>query len=191
MLLMSFRLNKKLISVMCVLVCATIAVIAVSSRFYSGRAEVPVSMNRSGAVTKNVTVQDNAQRLAFIRQFGWEVEQEPCEVEDVLIPREFDEVYAKYNGIQKAQGLDLARYAGKQVKRYSYRVTNYPGARDEIRFNLLSAESKVIGGDVCSLSMDGFMHGFQYEGADKTSVPSEIVPSSTQEASGVQPSSKP
>ncbi len=105
----------------------------------------------------------HSERMSFISQFGWEVSEEPTEVREVIIPEEFDEVYSGYNDIQIAQGLDLTTFRGIRVKRWTYSVKNYAGyeSNDCIRINLLIYEGKVIGGDVCSLELDGFMHGFQ------------------------------
>lgn len=102
------------------------------------------------------------ERVAFLSQFGWEINEEPFEVAEVIIPAEFDETYSKYNAIQTAQGFDLTRYAGKRVKRWTYEIVNYPDYESKscIRANLLVFEGQVIGGDVCSVELGGFMHGF-------------------------------
>ena len=39
-------------------------------------------------------------------------------------------------------------------------VKNYPDQPEDVRINLIVHKNKVIGGDVCSLSLDGFIHGF-------------------------------
>ncbi len=112
------------------------------------------------SVGSNVT--DSSGILAFISTFGWEVDEEPDEVREIVIPAEFDEVYTNYNTIQTEQGYDLQKYAGERVKRWTYTVKNYPGYVEEecIKINVLVYEDKVIGGDVCSVRLDGFMHGF-------------------------------
>ena len=71
------------------------------------------------------------------------------------------EVYEKYNEIQRSQGLDLRKYKNKRIKRYSYEVKNYPGEIANIRANLLISDGMIVGGDVCSIEIGGFMHGFQ------------------------------
>ncbi len=104
------------------------------------------------------------ERLDFISQFGWNTDEEPCEVREIMIPEEFDEVYENYNIIQKEQGLDLSEYKGKRVKRYTYTIRNYPGYSEEdecVRINLLVSDGTVVGGDVCSVELDGFMHTFK------------------------------
>ena len=39
-------------------------------------------------------------------------------------------------------------------------IENYPGQAEGVRANILVYKNKVIGGDVCSVELDGFMHGF-------------------------------
>ena len=102
---------------------------------------------------------DEAERIAFAAQFGWQVNEEPVEVEEVVIPAEFNAVYENYNDIQQAQGLDLTAYAGKPCKRWVYQVLNYPREGD-VRITLLVYDGLVIGGDVSSASLNGFMVGF-------------------------------
>lgn len=106
------------------------------------------------------------ERISFLSQFGWEIDEEPVEVREVIIPSEFDETYTQYNEIQKAQGFDLSIYAGMRVKRWTYSVMNYKGYENQscIRANVLVYEGLVIGGDVCSVELDGFMHGFSSQG---------------------------
>ncbi|MCI8622100.1 MAG: DUF4830 domain-containing protein [Provencibacterium sp.] len=163
MLLVSLKVNKKIIRM--VVGAGLLLLVAVAiGIFRPHRQELAVNLSGDGAVMKNYTAQTAAERLAFIAQFGWEVEEEPVEIEEVLIPAQFDAVYDSYNTMQRAQGLDLTRYQGKMVKRFAYQVLNYPGTADEVRLNLLIAENKVVGGDVCSMALDGFMHGFKYEG---------------------------
>lgn len=104
--------------------------------------------------------------LTFISNYGWQVDDEPVEVRDVIIPETFDEVYSSYNNIQLKQGFDLEKYAGQRVKRWTYVIRNYPETSpndDFIRINILVSDGIVIGGDVCSVKLDGFMHGFSKE----------------------------
>ncbi len=141
------------------LVPALLCIVAVIAFFWFARSSKPAAQD--GAI---VLKAGNAiERLSFISQFGWEVADDPAEVAEVLIPSEFDETYEKYNDIQKQQNMDLSLYAGKRVKRWSYAVKNYPGYEgrtDVIRLDMLVYEGAVIGGDVCSLELGGFMHGF-------------------------------
>ena len=83
---------------------------------------------------------------------------------DVLLPSSFNDTYEKYNQIQKEQGLDLLKYAGATCQRYTYEVTNYPDAdAGTVVANVLIYKDKVIGGDICSTQLGGFMHGFSQD----------------------------
>lgn len=101
------------------------------------------------------------QRIAFLAQYGWEVDPEPLEIREVAIPEEFDEVYTRYNALQKEQGMDLLPYAGKTCKQWIYKVLNYPRGNEEVRAVMLVYEGQVIGGDISSVAIDGFMVTFQ------------------------------
>lgn len=103
------------------------------------------------------------ERKAFFQHFGWEIAEDPLEVKETVIPDEFSESYSKYNEIQKNQNFDLEKYKGVRVKSWSYEIINYPGYENSdgiIRGNLLTCNGKIIGGDVCSIELGGFMHGF-------------------------------
>jgi len=113
------------------------------------------------AKTSYKNIKTNDDRIAFLVSFGWEVSAEPVEIEEVVIPKEFDSVYAEYNEIQKYQSLDLMNYKGKKVKRYTYEILNYPTGEKGVHANILIYDDRIIGGDICSSSFEGFMHGFE------------------------------
>ena len=108
----------------------------------------------------SLRAQTNYDRIDFLSQFGWQVSCEPIEVYEVVIPEQFNQVYENYNKIQKEQGLDLSKYCGKSCIRYTYEILNYKETDQKTRANILIFEDKVIGGDVCSVELNGFMHGF-------------------------------
>jgi hypothetical protein len=115
----------------------------------------------------------NSGRIAFLKSFGWNVSSNPTEVVEVIIPQSFDAVYLNYNEIQKSQGYNLELYKGVRVKRWTYDISNYPGATG-VRANLLVYNGAVIGGDVSSVALDGFMQGFSAKAAN---APTGIKPS--------------
>ena len=104
-------------------------------------------------------IRTDEDRKNFLAQYGYTVEAEPLESVEVRIPKEFDKVFAAYNALQKNEGLDLGRYKGKTVMRYTYKVTNYEGYGDPVYASLLVYKNKIIGGDVCSADPAGFAHG--------------------------------
>ncbi|MDR1464366.1 MAG: DUF4830 domain-containing protein [Oscillospiraceae bacterium] len=132
---------------------------------------------KSGSI--RLSAANAAERLAFLSQFGWQVSEDPIEVTEVIIPAEFDKTYQKYNEIQKAQSLDLRKYSGKRVKRWTYEVKNYPGYENKsgiVQANLLIYEGSVIGGDICSLELNGFLHGFDFPAYLQPSTQFSTVP---------------
>ena len=98
--------------------------------------------------------------INFLAQFGWEVEATPLEEVKIKIPSEFDKVMNAYNELQRNQGLDLSKYKGREVIRYTFRITNYPDYRGSVMANVIVYKKRVIGGDICSTDVTGFIYGF-------------------------------
>lgn len=140
--------------------CLAVVIVAIGGIVYvTKNAAAPVS--KVGAT--NMKAETNEERIAFFSQFSWVVNENPIEVKEVVIPEEFDETYTQYNELQKKQGLDLSDYKGVRVKMWSYEILNYPGYENSdgvIRGNILVYQGTVIGGDVCSVALDGFMTTF-------------------------------
>ena len=104
-------------------------------------------------------IRTNEDRVAYLLEYGWQVTEEPLVTEELILPEEFDESYADYLALQAEQGFDLTQYAGKRIKRYTYEVTNYPTGESGIQVNLLVYRNTIIGGEVLSPQLDGFLHG--------------------------------
>ena len=139
---------------LCIIACSVVAVVG------TPREDGSISVSDEVfSLTSDKKVRDNGGRLEILRGCGWEVEEEPIEFIEVRIPEEFDGVYTDYNEIQKRQNLDLSKYCGKRVMRYTYRVKNHPSGEEGIVANLIFYKDKLIGGDVSSPKLGGFMHG--------------------------------
>ena len=115
----------------------------------------------AAALPSPKSVKTNEDRVAYLEQYGGTVDPEPAAVEELLIPETFDETYAQYLDLQASQGFDLTDYCGKRVKRYTYEITNYPTGESGIQAGLLVYKSTVIGGDVLSAQLGGFIHGLE------------------------------
>ena len=103
----------------------------------------------SGVKTKD-------QRIAFMKNFGIEVDAGSEEEESFRMPENFDRVILGYNQLQKKQGLDLSKYQNKKVTRFSYKVTNYKG-EGEVYANLFVHRGKIVACDISSASPEGFV----------------------------------
>jgi hypothetical protein len=146
MIIKTVKWNKKL----CVAILLALGVILVAIVLLSGlqsRAKEP----------GNKAAKSNAERVAYLAELGWEVKAEPVEQREIVIPQEFSVVFENYNELQKQQGFDLKRFAGKSAMLYSYEVTNYPSS-DIVLADLYIINNRVVAGDIHSTALDGFMH---------------------------------
>lgn len=152
MFIYTIKLNRALFFVCCAVILALMG-IGVSSAMPTAQ-----TVGATAAV-----VRTNDDRISFLRNYGWNVESDPVEVMEIAIPSEFDEIYSDYNSIQTEQGYNLKKYCGKRLKRWTYRITNYPGRTDETVYaNIYVFEDHVVAGDVSCTSLMGFMHGLSY-----------------------------
>lgn len=119
----------------------------------------PVSAEASGTISYD-KIKTPEDRIGFLKGLGWEVESEPVETKEVTIPAEFDAVFLEYNNLQKMQGLDLSRYKRKSVVRYTYKITNYKDYDGTVYANLLIYRNKIVGGDICTADVGGFVATF-------------------------------
>ncbi len=106
-------------------------------------------------------IKTEEDRVNFLAQFGWQVKPSAVASVEVSVPEEFDKIFTAYNELQKRQGLDLTKFKGKNVQRYTYEVTNYDGYDGTVYANILVYRNKVIAGDICSADVKGFMHGLE------------------------------
>lgn len=104
----------------------------------------------------------NEARIAYLMDWGWQVEAEPVETLQFLLPEKLEEPYLSYNVLQKSQGFDLTACCGKQVDRYTYAVTNYPGRSEGVQVNLYVCEGLPVAGDVCCTGENGFRNPLAY-----------------------------
>lgn len=96
----------------------------------------------------------------FLHKYGWETEKGTVRSEEVHIPSSFSEVYERYNAIQRKQGYDLTKYKGEKVLKYTFVITNYKNY-ENVEAHILTYGGKIIGGDICSTELNGFMTGFE------------------------------
>ena len=97
--------------------------------------------------------------MAYLASYGWTVSPEAVRVEELIIPEAFDDTYTQYLALQSGQGFDLTQYSGRRVKRYTYEITNYPTGEAGVQVGILVYKNTVVGGEVLSSQLDGFIHG--------------------------------
>ena len=142
-------------------IVAAVAVL-VSIALITGKSEV-LTTQAVAEANKNINfdkIKTEEDRREFLQQFGWETEDTEVESVTIKLPSEFDKIMTEYNELQKSQGLDLIKYKGREVERYSYKITNYPDYEGDVYGNIIIYRNRVIGGDICSADITGFIHGF-------------------------------
>ena len=112
-------------------------------------------------------IKNSVDGVNFLKQYGWEVDDNPLEECEITIPKEFDKVLTTYNEIQKQQGLDLTKYQKKTATRYTYKINNYPNYEGTVYANIIVFRDKVIAGDICSADSRGFIHTLSFPNLEK------------------------
>ena len=105
---------------------------------------------------------DEARIVRFVQSFGWDVDPQAVESALVTLPDTPNVVWDDYNRLQRSQGFDFAPYYGKTVMKYVFPVRNYPGYENDpaVRADVFVCDGVIVGGDVCRVALDGFIHGF-------------------------------
>lgn len=149
MFVMTARVNKTAIFIGLAVIAVTVGLLL---SLFGGEAAAPTAAT--------APADTNDARVKFLADLGWEVTASPTESMQVRIPKESTEVFERYNQLQKSQGYDLSKFAGKTVMRYVYRINNYPGATEPVYATLLVHKDQIIGGDITDSAPGGKIQGF-------------------------------
>ena len=138
MLIFTTRFSKKKAVLTVIVIGAVIAALVILAGHFQkgGNADLP-------------QLTDNPQRVAYLQSLGWEIETEPLETLQFLLPATLTEPYLSYNQL-----------------RYTYAVTNYPGRSTGVQINLYVCEDLPVAGDVCCPGSDGFQDILAYPESD-------------------------
>ena len=179
MFIYSFKASSiKFFAVICVALAALITLIAFVPAYAGGEVtnsggglavDAPEAESGTTVSYRYDKVKSADDAANFLSQFGWVVDAGSAETREVTIPAEFDKVFAGYNELQRSQGLDLSKYKKKTVTRHTFTVTNYAeqvGVEGTVYANVLVYRNRVIGGDICSADVNGFIHGFEKPSAE-------------------------
>ena len=121
-------------------------------------------LSRGTEAPGETVLRDNEERITYLRELGWEVDEEPIESMELALPEELTGSYAAYNELQLAQGFDLRDYLGKSVSRWTYQVRNYPDRPEDVQLNLYLCEDRPIAGDIIAGGEGGFQGTLRYPG---------------------------
>lgn len=111
---------------------------------------------------ETITLVDTTAMAEYLQGLGWQVESDPIETLDLQLPQQLTESWGDYAAMQDEQGFPFTDYAGQPIRRYTFRVTNYPGVESGVQANLYLCEDVLIGGDIVATGKGGFQHGLAY-----------------------------
>ncbi len=134
-----------------VLVCGFLATFAGMHSLWGAQSTAATATSPKGLKT-------NEDRLEYLSQFGWSLSPEAVTVEEIKLPDTFDSSYDEYLAWQAQQGFSLDKFAGKQVKRYTYQISDYPNQKN-VMISLLIHKNTAIGGEVFLADTGEMLHG--------------------------------
>lgn len=148
MLIVSAKLNPKRAALyMLLLGAALVALILVVGS--AKRASLPGRQDCGAASVQECVV--------YLEKLGWQVSPSPMETLEFTLPNPLNASYQEYNALQMEQGFDLTPYAGRQVRRYSFAVSNYPDYPQQVQADLYLCDDTIIGGDILYYGVNGFV----------------------------------
>lgn len=152
MFVLTLKWNKKT----AVLIIAAVALLLVILVLAIGRG----GSDRPEDAALGIQLNTCEKRVAYLASLGWEADPASETEQNIVIPREFSQIYAKYNELQKTQGFDLSEYCGMDATVYTYTVSNHPSG-ETVMAQIILSNGQVIGGDIHSTALGGFMHGLK------------------------------
>ena len=115
---------------------------------------------------QSMDMRDPQQRIKYLNELGLEVEADSVVESEIRIPNTFSDVYLKYNEMQQEAGFNLEEYKGLVVTKYTYSVSQHN--LTNVYVNILCYKGEVIGGDVSSSQLCGFMIPLKKENIGET-----------------------
>ncbi len=94
--------------------------------------------------------------LSYLKELGWEVTDKTSS-DQILLPETFGSEFDEFLELQKQGGFSLESHAGQTVTRCTFQLANYPTGDETVYADLLVLEGQIIGGEIRSSAIDGFM----------------------------------
>jgi len=97
----------------------------------------------------------------FLAEMGWKCDSENVQTQHSVLPSQFDHVFTSYNELQLQQNCDLSKFMGEEITVYTVPIKNYGDLSQSVYATIIVHKDKVIGGDIHSAELNGFMHTLQ------------------------------
>ena len=108
-----------------------------------------------GMADPGVSAATREERAALLEGLGHEPDADAETEKTVRLPKEFPAVLENYEELQRSQGFSLKKYAGKEVRIYTCPLTE--AGQEDVFSALYVYRGKVVGGDIHSVSFEGYM----------------------------------
>lgn len=96
-----------------VICCALVVFSAVLGRYISGRSVMAAAAASGNKIESAQDIQ------TWFTGYGLDVDAATIAADKVKIPRRWDDSFSAFNGVVQQSGMDLARYKGKTVEKWS------------------------------------------------------------------------
>ncbi len=114
--------------------------------------------SRAGSAPASAPINEVSLCLETLEQMGWQVDPNPLSSEDFCLDKQLSEDFLD---LQRSAGFDLQDDLGQPVRRYTFSVLNYPSGDPNVLADLLVREGQVVGGDLRSASLTGFIRSLK------------------------------
>lgn len=155
MVILTAKISKKTKAVLSILIFGLVMALLIVLTGHRDRTE-------KSEQTPEIHLAANTDRITYLESYGWQLDPEPLETLQFLLPETLEEPYLTYNDLQISQGFDLRPYCGQQLSRYTYEVTNYPERPDGVQINLYICGEIPVAGDILCTGSDGFQTTLNY-----------------------------
>ncbi len=102
---------------------------------------------------QTVSAETSQQRCEFLRQLGYNVDEDSEIIRQTVLPTVFSQPFEEYNNLQKTAGYDLSLYKGYAALLYEYEIEHHSNSQQTAR--LIVHNNKIIGGDICETRLNG------------------------------------
>ena len=140
MFVFNFNLSKRKIMLFSVF-SITLAIVCILSML-SIQENLPHTATCDELGEYSLLAKNREEQCDFLKKLNIEAVENTAQIQEVIIPSEFNATYEQYNKLQSRLGLDLNKYKGKKAQKITYRLKN-----SDVDFAvILIYKDRIIGG---------------------------------------------
>ena len=148
------------------------------------------SVEASAAVTGPAKIETTQDIGAFFSAHGFEVDLTSATVDQVKIPKKWDDSFAAFNEVVCQSGLDLSKYKGKTVEKWTLLCPGRSSGEEKVYTILLVYREKPVGAYLLA-KPSGEVMGLQTAAATAAPLTAEEAAASADFGEGVEAAAQP